>query len=178
MGKLVVSDANIFIDLIAMGFIGDFFQLPYDIMTVDFIMRELKKSGQKEIVRAYETRKKLTIRTFSSDEIDKINALRESAEYKVSVQDCSIWFCAKTSGAAILTGDKALTVKARGDGIEVHGLLFILDKLVEQNIIPPSLASEKLSELTSENKRLPEKLVKEFIFRWGSLMIFDRESDY
>ncbi len=29
MEKLVVSDANIFIDLIAMGFIGDFFQLSF-----------------------------------------------------------------------------------------------------------------------------------------------------
>ncbi len=64
MGKLVVSDANIFIDLISMGFIGDFFLLSFDIMTVDFIMRELKKSGQKEIVQAYEARKKLTIQTF------------------------------------------------------------------------------------------------------------------
>ncbi len=90
MGKLVVSDANIFIDLIAMGFVGDFFQLSFDIMTVDFIMRELKKSGQKGIVQAYEARKKLTIQTFSACEIDEINALRESAGYKVSVQDCSI----------------------------------------------------------------------------------------
>ena len=74
MGKLVVSDANIFIDLIAMGFIGNFFQLSFDIMTVDFIMRELKKSGQKGIVQAYEARKKLTIQTFSACEIDEINA--------------------------------------------------------------------------------------------------------
>ncbi len=170
MGKLVVSDANIFIDLIVMGFIGDFFQLPFDIMTVDFIMRELKKSGQKEIVQAYEARKKLTIQTFSAGEIDKINALRESEGYKLSVQDCSIWFCAKKSGAAILTGDKALTTKARGDGIEVHGLLYVLDKLVEQNIIPPALASKKLSELTGDNKRLPKKLVNEFISRWDSLI--------
>ena len=83
MGKLIVSDANIFIDLISMGLIGDFFLLPFDIMTVDFIMRELKKSRQKEIVQAYEARKKLTIQTFSADEIDEINVLRESAGYKV-----------------------------------------------------------------------------------------------
>ncbi len=169
MGKLVVSDANIFIDLIAMGFIGDFFQLSFDIMTVDFIMRELKKSGQKEIVQAYEARKKLTIQTFTVDEIDEINALWESAGYKMSIQDCSVWLCAKKKKAAILTGDKALTTRARGDGIEVHGLLYVLDQLVEQNIIPPALASEKLSELTNYNKRLPEKLVNGMISRWDSL---------
>ena len=176
MGKLIVSDANIFIDLISMGLIGDFFLLPFDIMTVDFIMRELKKSRQKEIVQAYEARKKLTIQTFSADEIDEINVLRESAGYKVSIQDCSIWFCAKKKGASILTGDKALTTRARGDGIEVHGLLYVLDQLVEQNIIPPALASEKLSELTSYNKRLPEKLVSELISRWDRI-ISDEDSD-
>ncbi len=176
MGKLVVSDANIFIDLISMGFIGDFFLLSFDIMTVDFIMRELKKSGQKEIVQAYEARKKLTIQTFSADEIVEINTLRDSAGYKVSIQDCSIWFCSKKIGAAILTGDKALTTRARGDGIEVHGLLYVLDQLVDQNIIPPALASEKLSELANCNKRLPEKLIRELISRWDSL-ISDEDCD-
>ncbi len=149
MGKLIVSDANIFIDLISIELIEDFFLLPFEIITVDFIMRELKKSGHKEFVQEYETRKKLTIQTFSANEIDKINALRESAGYKVSIQDCSIWFCAKKKGASILTGDKALTTRARGDGIEVHGLLYVLDQLVKQNIIPPALASEKLLELTN-----------------------------
>ena len=40
MGKLVVSDTNIFIDLIHMGLLGDFFLLPFDITTVDFVIRE------------------------------------------------------------------------------------------------------------------------------------------
>lgn len=47
MGKLVVSDTNIFIDLIRMGLLGDFFLLPFEISTVDFVIRELKKTGQK-----------------------------------------------------------------------------------------------------------------------------------
>jgi len=38
MGKLVVSDTNIFIDLIGMGLLGDFFLLPFDISTVDFVI--------------------------------------------------------------------------------------------------------------------------------------------
>ena len=169
MGKLVVSDTNIFIDLISMGFIGDFFLLSFDICTVDFIIRELKKAGQNGIVQGYEARKKLTIQTFSAKEIFEINALKEAAGNKVSIQDCSIWYCAKKTGAAILTGDKALTTKARGDGIEVHGLLYVLDQLVIQKIVPPALASEKLSALTKDNKRLPEKLVNELIARWKNL---------
>lgn len=52
MGKLFVSDTNIFIDLIHMGLLGDFFLLPFDIYTfdiytVDFVVGENKWLPEK-----------------------------------------------------------------------------------------------------------------------------------
>lgn len=69
MGKLFVSDTNIFIDLIHMGLLGDFFLLPFDIYTVDFVVRELKKTGQKDAVMAFEMKKRLTVFKFSTAEL-------------------------------------------------------------------------------------------------------------
>lgn len=70
MGKLFVSDTNIFIDLIHMGLLGDFFLLPFDVYTVDFVVRELKKAGQKDAVMAFVMKKRLTVFKFSTAEIE------------------------------------------------------------------------------------------------------------
>jgi len=152
MGRLVVSDTNIFIDLIRMGLLGDFFLLPFDISTVDFVIRELKKTGQKDAVMAFEARKKLTIVKFTMTEIEDIYNLQQSAGGNVSFQDCSIWFCAKKNSACILTGDKALTKNAKADQIEVHGLLYVLDQIVQNGVVPPELVADKLNEC-----KLPSK---------------------
>ena len=169
MGKLVVSDTNIFIDLIHMGLLRDFFLLPFDITTVDFVIRELKKAGQKETVLEYEARRELKVIEFSEAEIEDIFNLKQSTKGNVSYQDCAVWFCAKKINAAILTGDRALTIRAKEDNVEVHGLLYVLDQMVCHNIIPTNLAADKLEELAKENKRLPEDIINEFIHKWRYL---------
>lgn len=63
----------------------------------------------------------------------------------------------------------ALTKNARADKIEVHGLLYVLDQLVQHGIVPPELIVEKLEILVGENKWLPEKIVAEFILKLRSL---------
>lgn len=65
----------------------------------------------------------------------------------------------------------ALTKNARADKIEVHGLLYVLDQLVQQGIVPPELIAEKLETLVGENKWLPEKIVAEFILKLRSLTL-------
>ena len=63
----------------------------------------------------------------------------------------------------------ALTKNARTDQIEVHGLLFVLDQLVQNGIVPPELVADKLEKLAGENKWLPEKIIEGLITKWRSL---------
>ena len=51
--KIVVSDTNIFIDLIKLDLLGDFFSLPWDIHTTDFVISELEIPEQKAAVMAF-----------------------------------------------------------------------------------------------------------------------------
>lgn len=39
--KIVVSDANIFFDLISVDLLGTFFRLPCQIITTDFVINEI-----------------------------------------------------------------------------------------------------------------------------------------
>ncbi len=43
METVVVSDTNIFIDLISVDLLDEFFRLPFEIHTTDFIIHELKE---------------------------------------------------------------------------------------------------------------------------------------
>lgn len=50
MNIIVVSDTNVFIDLISIGLQEQFFQLPMEIHTTDMVVLEIKRSGQHEII--------------------------------------------------------------------------------------------------------------------------------
>ncbi len=71
------------------------------------------------------------------------------------MQDCSVLITAKEQNALILTGDNHLRKAAIDYQIEVHGILWIFDKLIEKGYISLKLACIKLTELLSFNNRLP-----------------------
>lgn len=43
---IVVSDTNIFFDLISVDLLNDFFQLPCKIVTTDFVVNEIEQPNQ------------------------------------------------------------------------------------------------------------------------------------
>ena len=56
------------------------------------------------------------------------------------------------------------------DLIEVHGTIYIFDKIVEQKILTPAIAADKLELLYSINHRLPKSEIDSRIEKWrGSL---------
>lgn len=56
------------------------------------------------------------------------------------------------------------------DNIEVHGILYIFDKMVEQKVLTPAIAADKLELLYSINHRLPKSEIDIRIKLWrGSL---------
>lgn len=64
MEKIVVSDTNIFIDLISVNLLDGFFSLPWEIHTTDMIMKELKDSNQKAVVDAFRQLGSLKVKEF------------------------------------------------------------------------------------------------------------------
>ena len=50
MGTIVVNDTNIFIDLISVDLLDEFFSLPIDIRSADFVVLELTEPLQQKKV--------------------------------------------------------------------------------------------------------------------------------
>ena len=147
MEKIVVNDTNVFIDLIDVGLLAEFFQLPWEVHTTDFVLFELKREGEREAVESYIDSKALTIVEFTPAEVRRIMDLLSSQRGKsnVSFTDCSVWLYAKMHNYALLTGDWKLKRQVTRDGIEVHGIIYVFDCLVKEEILSPMEAAERLN---------------------------------
>ena len=167
MERLVVSDTNILIDLVKLGILVDFFFLPWEIHTTDFVMDELTDSAQNEAVMHFYKRGRLIVGSLSEEDIAAVFERSSQPACRLSPTDLSVLhYASKIDGCSILTGDKLLRETAEKEGTEVHGILFVFDALVDQKMLPETLAADLLEKLYSFNKHLPSGEVEKRINKW------------
>lgn len=166
MEIVVVSNTNIFIDLYTADLLDEFFSLTIHIHTTDFIIHELKVMEQKSKILGYD---KLFIKKFDMREMIELVGFQRKMQDKtnVSIQDCSVWLYAQDNGYILLTGDGKLRKTAIKEGTNVRGILYIFDKLVEEKLLTPQKACEKLQLLRQINGRLPSKEIEKRIEIWS-----------
>jgi predicted nucleic acid-binding protein len=162
--RLAISDANIFIDLFEIGLINHFFQLSLSYHTTDLVMNELDFSEQL-ILKPYIENGSLTVQKMNIQEIDELKT-EVIISKKLSRSDISIYAYAKKINAMLLTSDKPLRKEAEAMGFEVHGILWLFDKLIEHEIITKTIAAKKMKELMLANTRLPKDACLKRIENW------------
>lgn len=77
---------------------------------------------------------------------------------------------AKKKSGTLLTGDARLRTVAEGEQVVVHGILWVFDELVENEIITCGTARDKLKELVALNCRLPEEECRKRVAAWKKKM--------
>ena len=65
---------------------------------------------------------------------------------------------AKDCGYRLLTGDKKLRNQAENNGVMVSGILYIVDKFLNEKLITSSEMADRLEMLLSINPRLPRTI--------------------
>jgi hypothetical protein len=143
--KLIVNDANILIDLVDLKLLPHFFQIECEFHTTELILAELLDEQQEALLPYIETGK-LIVDLISEEDLGEIYTIHISKP-ALSEQDCSAFYQARRDEAALITSDNTLRKFAKKQDIEVHGHLWIFDKLVDNHIIGGKRASEKLTEL-------------------------------
>jgi len=168
MQKIVVNDTNVFIDLLDVELLDCFFKLPWEIHTTDTVMFELVKEGQRDTVQQFVDNKRLSVATFETKQVMEITSMHKKLRNKtnVSFTDCSVWYYAKVNHYPLLTGDRKLRSAASHSGVEVHGILYVFDALVELGIIKANDAASRLRQLRLSNTRLPKEEVERRIKTW------------
>jgi predicted nucleic acid-binding protein len=164
--KIVINDANILIDLVKLELINAFSKLDFDLHTTDFILDELNDEQRTPIVNLNSGKKLTVIETIETTDFQGITTILEKST-GLSFEDCSVWYYSKKMSGILLTGDGKLRKQASKDNIEVRGIIYLFDVLLNQNLISFQEAVEKIKQLMLLNNRLPKKEIDKRIELWN-----------
>jgi len=161
--KIIITDTNVFFDLIEINALPEFFSLPYEICTTDFVVNEVLHSHQKEQIEIFIRARKLTIFKLTDNEVDEVKTFKTTRFFK-GLTDKTVLWKAKQLNCSLLTGDGKLRKEAQAQGINVHGSIWVVENLVKNQVIEKSKAINFLEKLKEINNSLPvdeiDKLIK------------------
>lgn len=153
--KLLIHDANILIDLIKTESIRQFFSLDCEMVTTNAVIQELRADQQQEL-KGLITERRLSICEIKEKEDELITGLLQQNP-ALSYPDCTVLYVAREMAATLLTGDRALRKCANTHGIEVCGIFWAFDEMLQKKKLSKSEYKQKLSLLKNINRRLPEE---------------------
>ena len=143
--KIVVTDANILIDLCELGILEAFFALPYNMIVVESVWDELLEDQQR-MYSNYMSGGLFTIIQQYEVDLMTVAEIKESRQ-QLSIPDCSSLVYAEQVKGVLLTSDKNLRTTERIRGVDVHGHLWMFDEMVRIRSLMLSDAIIKLTEL-------------------------------
>lgn len=163
--KLIVTDTNVFFDMMSIEVLPDFFGLDYEICTTDFVVNEIVRIDQAEQIQNFIRSKQLTVYKLSSDEIEEVVNLKTKRNLRRIIDKSVLWKALQLK-CRLVTGDKNLRSEAEEQGMEVNGSLWVIRTLVETKIISPVVAAELLEKLKIVNDSLPKEEIDKLIRKY------------
>lgn len=164
MKDLIITDTNVFIDLIKADALEYFMQLNYRILTTGFVVNEINHPEQKATLERCLTPERVEIIEFSGEEMLSILRFRTRRNLK-RLTDKSVLFLAIQRQCPLLSGDGDLRKEAQDNGLTVFGSLWVVNQLVEQGICSAQEGIIFLRRLERCNPRLPKKILEEMMER-------------
>ena len=159
--KILINDANILIDIVKLDIVSAFLSLNVELYTTDFVFSELELAQQQSI-----SSPSLTIlKTESIEDFSAIMILL-NAHKGLSFEDCSVWHYAQKLNGTLITGDGALRKKAQQSGLDVKGIIYIIEEIKTNKLLSLQICIEKLNELKVLNNRLPVNEIDKRIEAW------------
>lgn len=83
-----------------------------------------------------------------------------------SRNDLAALVLAEAAGCLLLTGDRDLRAAATGEGLEVHGTLWLVEQLILESRLPVSAAEDGYARMARRGRRLPSERIAEQLVRW------------
>jgi hypothetical protein len=168
--RIAITDACIFIDLCDVALVPPFFSLPLEVHTSQDVFSELYPEQQSMLLPIQESGR-LTVHNISGAE--RLAIQYASYPKSLSEVDKTVLHLARGLEAMVLSSDGVVRAFAKRQSIECHGMLWVLDRLLEEALLTHSLAMEKLQALCKQNMVYRNNLVllKEIdarLKRWGA----------
>jgi len=164
---IIITDACFLIDLIDIDLFEEFIGLGYQVHITSSVFAELEGDEYVKPVAKCIRRKKIFLYKLTAADQAALEKLIRKHSSRLSEPDCSCLYLAKEINATILTCEKLLTKVAKNLDLDVHGSLWILDRLLDASLITKRIAYRKLKDLMSINPRLPVIECQKRLKRWG-----------
>lgn len=152
--KVVITDVSVFFDLYHLKVLPEFFALDLEIHTTNFVYNEIVHSDQKNEFSVFERSNKLHIIKITANEEDEIRAMQLVRSNR-SFPDRTVLWIAKQLNCILLTCDNTLRKEAIEQGLKVHGSIWVINQLVENEIILKTRGIELFEQMKLINTRLP-----------------------
>lgn len=147
---LLISDANILIDMEAGELTDAFFQLPMQFAIPDILYWEEIQPAAPD----WEQRG-LRVLEVTGEFVAYASALPEKYGSEPSANDYLALALAKQEGCPLLTGDQALRQAAQSEEISVMGSVWLLRAMVENGLLNVDQALVALGLMKEKKRRLP-----------------------
>lgn len=151
---LLISDANILIDMEEGELLEQMFLLPYEFHIPDILFAEELEGQHSHLLD-----RGLVLAELESEIM--LHALELTARYtKPSRNDCFALALAAQKQCPLLTGDQALRSAAENEAVMVQGTLWLVKMLVRHQLISTSEARVAYQKMRNARRRLPWDLAE------------------
>lgn len=146
---LLISDANILIDMDVGGLLEAMFRLEEGFAVPDVLYIEELEEQHGELPALG-----LQVLPLQDEGVEAAMALLD-VYHGPSTNDLFALQLARQENCPLLTGDGALREAATTEGVELRGTLWLVEAMVERNIISVDRASAAYDEMKRNGRRLP-----------------------
>lgn len=135
--------------------------MPYEFILPDVIIGELIQPPGELLIRLGYAEEGI-----AGEEFGNIIDLRKKYTAP-STNDLFALLLAKKNSCPLITGDRALRKAAEQERVVAHGLLWLIDAMVNSKILPGTKAADALKNIIAAGSWLPKKECEERLKRWG-----------
>jgi len=166
---ICATDTNIWIQLYHGEITEQVFILPFKFISTDLVINEIEYPDGAELVAELKS-KGLDERELTGNQVAELASLTTKHKKKgTSPVDLSALVLAKATGVLLMTGDGGLRKAALEEKVRVHGMLWLLDEMVERKVLRPQDAVRALEKMLNKGARLPARECAECIRRWKAM---------
>lgn len=167
--RLLISDANILIDMEVGGLLASMFRLSYRFAVPDILFAEELVQHHPELPASG-----LAVLPLSSSGIaDAVVLLDRHRRTGVSRNDIFALALARQEACPLLTGDRCLRDVAAAERTEVHGTLWLVEQMILNGVIALADANVAYQAMREQARRLPWGEVERQLSRLSDADGFD-----
>ncbi len=149
--RLLISDANIIIDMNTGGLLRLMFRFDVTFAVPDVLYEEELRSDHPELLRLG-----LKLLELRGDTVAYAGRLVEKyRSLGASINDLVALALASQEKCPLLTGDGRLRTAGQTEGIDVHGTLWLIEEMVKAGTITVKQAEAGYAKMREAGRRLP-----------------------